>query len=270
MKIVSFNANGLRARLHQLKTIVEKHSPDIIGLQETKVADEQFPLDAIKQLGYGAIYHGQKGHYGVALLYRLPLLKSQKGFPSDGEETQKRLVYGQFEVNGGKLNIYNGYFPQGESRDHPLKFPCKKQFYTDLLSSLEEHHQVDEQVLVMGDMNVAPLDIDIGIGNDNHKRWLRTGKCCFLPEERDWLEKLQQWGLVDSYDHFHPAELDRYSWFDYRSRGFEREPKRGLRIDLMLASESLMTISSDAGIDHEIRASEKPSDHCPIWLKITP
>lgn len=268
MKIVSFNANGLRARLHQLKAIVEKHSPEIIGLQETKVVDEAFPLDAIKQLGYDVIYHGQKGHYGVALLYRLPLIMSQKGFHSDGEESQKRLIYGEFEANGEKLNIYNGYFPQGESRDHPQKFPCKKQFYADLLSSLEQQHEPDEKLLIMGDVNVARLDIDIGIGDDNRKRWLRTGKCCFLPEERDWLEKLQQWGLVDSYQHFHPTEPDRYSWFDYRSRGFEREPKRGLRIDLMLASASLMATSSDAGIDYEIRAMEKPSDHCPIWLKI--
>ena len=122
----------------------------------------------------------------------------------------------------------------------------------------------------MGDMNVAPLDMDIGIGDDNRKRWLRTGKCCFLPEERDWLEKLKEWGLIDSYHHFHPAELGRYSWFDYRSRGFEREPKRGLRIDLMLASKPLMAMTSEAGIDHEIRAMLKPSDHCPIWLKITP
>ncbi len=270
MKLVSFNANGIRARLHQLQAIVEKHSPDIIGIQETKVVDEQFPIDDIRQMGYEAIYHGQKGHYGVALLYRLPLILSQKGFPSDGEESQKRLVYGQFEFSGGKLSVYNGYFPQGESRDHPQKFPCKRQFYSDLLACLEERHQPDEYVLVMGDMNVAPLDQDIGIGDDNRKRWLRTGKCCFLPEERDWLERLEKWGLVDSYQHFHADEQQRYSWFDYRSRGFERDPKRGLRIDLMLASVPLIRISSDAGIDHEIRALEKPSDHCPVWLSIAP
>lgn len=268
MKIVSFNANGIRARLHQLKAIIDKHSPDIIGIQETKVIDEQFPIDDIRQLGYEAIYHGQKGHYGVALLYRLPLILSQKGFPSDGEESQKRLVYGQFEFGAGKLNIYNGYFPQGESRYHPQKFPCKKQFYSDLLTSLEERHQPDEYLLVMGDMNVAPLDQDIGIGDDNRKRWLRTGKCCFLPEERDWLQSIEKWGLLDSYQYFHADEQQRYSWFDYRSRGFERDPKRGLRIDLMLASAPLIKISSDAGIDHDIRALEKPSDHCPVWLSI--
>ena len=190
MKIVSFNANGIRARLHQIQAIIDKHSPDIIGIQETKVADEQFPVSDINALGYDVIYHGQKGHYGVALLYRLPLLVSRKGFDSDSDESQKRLIYGQFEVADNKLNIYNGYFPQGENRDHPQKYPCKKQFYSDLLACLEDHQRSNELVLVMGDMNVAPLDMDIGIGDDNRKRWIRSGKCCFLPEERDWLQKL--------------------------------------------------------------------------------
>lgn len=277
MNIISFNANGIRSRLHQLEAIIEKYDPDIIGIQETKVADDQFPIETINALGYDVIYHGQKGHYGVALLYRLSLLNCIKGFSHDTEETQRRLVFGQFQLGNKILNIFNGYFPQGESRDHPQKFPCKQAFYIDLLSHLEQHHQPDELVLVMGDMNVAPLDLDIGIGDDNRKRWLRTGKCCFLPEEREWLEKLENWGLVDSYQHFlsqrsqaknSQANQERYSWFDYRSRGFEREPKRGLRIDLMLASSPLLEISQDAGIDHSIRAMEKPSDHCPIWLSI--
>ena len=273
MNIVSFNANGLRARLHQLKAIIKKYAPDIIGIQEIKVADDQFPIEAINDLGYDVIYHGQKGHYGVALLYRLPLLNSLKGFPEDTEDSQKRLIFGQFQLGDKKINVFNGYFPQGESRDHPQKYPCKQAFYKDLLSHLEQHHQPDELILVMGDMNIAPSDQDIGIGDDNRKRWLRTGKCCFLSEEREWLQQLENWGLTDSYQHFysnkmHKDETDRYSWFDYRSRGFEREPKRGLRIDLMLTSPSLLEMAVDSGIDHVIRAMDKPSDHCPIWLSI--
>ena len=268
MKIVSFNANGLRARLHQIKAIIDKHSPDIIGIQETKVSDDQFPLKEIHELGYDVIYHGQKGHYGVALLYRLPLIKSHKGFSQDNEESQKRLVFGKFELNDKKLSIFNGYFPQGENREHPQKFPCKQQFYANLLEQIDSQHTPNELLLIMGDMNVAPLDQDIGIGDDNRKRWLRTGKCCFLPEEREWLQKLEHWGLKDSYQHFHANETNRYSWFDYRSRGFEREPKRGLRIDLMLTTSPLMEMVSDTGIDHDIRAMEKPSDHCPIWLSL--
>ena len=117
-------------------------------------------------------------------------------------------------------------------------------------------------------MNVAPLDIDIGIGDENKKRWLRTGKCCFLPEEREWLERLKKIGLIDTYEHDHPEKIDRYSWFDYRSRGFEMIPKRGLRIDLILASKSLIELVTESGIDHEIRGMEKPSDHCPIWIEL--
>lgn len=269
MKIVSFNVNGLRSRMHQLEAVIAQHAPEIIGLQETKVADELFPLDDIRALGYQAIYHGQKGHYGVALLSRVPVLSSMRGFPHDGVDSQKRLVYGCFDLGGQPLHIYNGYFPQGESREHPAKFPAKRQFYADLNNHLSAIHKPDELVVVMGDMNVAPLDTDIGIGDDNRKRWLRTGKCCFLPEEREWLARIQQWGLVDSYDHFHPENPEnRYSWFDYRSRGFEQPQKRGLRIDLILVSSPLLALATEAGIDYGIRSMEKPSDHCPVWLAV--
>lgn len=267
MKIVSFNVNGLRSRLHQLQALTADHQPDIIGLQETKVADDLFPIEDINALGYEAIFHGQKGHYGVALLYRTPLKHSMAGFPHDGEDSQKRLIYGCFEYQGQPLHVYNGYFPQGESRDHPTKFPAKRQFYADLFEHLKKHHHPEEQIVVMGDMNVAPLDTDIGIGDNNRKRWLRTGKCCFLPEEREWLEQLKHWGLKDSFDHFHPGnQPPLYSWFDYRSRGFEQADKRGLRIDLMLVSVSLLSRTTDVGIDYHIRGMDKPSDHCPIWL----
>jgi exodeoxyribonuclease-3 len=119
----------------------------------------------------------------------------------------------------------------------------------------------------MGDMNVAPRDIDIGIGEDNRKRWLRTGKCCFLPEEREWYAALTGWGLEDTFRKRHGDREEIYSWFDYRSRGFEQEPPRGLRIDFILASKSLCERVVDGGIDLDIRAMERPSDHCPIWAE---
>jgi exodeoxyribonuclease-3 len=114
-------------------------------------------------------------------------------------------------------------------------------------------------------MNVAPLDLDIGIGEDNARRWLRAGKCSFLPEERAWLRAITAWGLEDAYRLVHQEVADRFSWFDYRSRGFEREPKRGLRIDLLLVTAPLRERLLDADIDYEIRAMERPSDHCPVW-----
>jgi len=268
MKIISFNVNGLRARLHQLQAVIEQHNPAIIGLQEIKVDNEQFPVDDIHALGYDVIYHGPKGHYGVALLYKPTLIESLYGFPNDDEDVQKRLISGLFEVDGQKIRIFNGYFPQGESRDRPTQFPNKQWFYQQLTEHLQQCCNAGEQVIVMGDMNVAPDDADIGIGPDNMKRWLRTGKCCFLPEEREWFNRLTDLGITDTFRHFYPNEAQRFSWFDYRSRGFEREPKRGLRIDFILASQPLLEKSSGAGIDYELRAMEKPSDHCPIWLEL--
>jgi exodeoxyribonuclease-3 len=116
-------------------------------------------------------------------------------------------------------------------------------------------------------MNVAPEDKDIGIGDSNAKRWLRTGKCSFLPEEREWLQKVYDWGLIDTFRKCEPECDDRFSWFDYRSRGFDADPRRGLRIDLILASESLAEKCVGAGIDYDIRGMEKPSDHAPIWAE---
>jgi exodeoxyribonuclease III len=268
MKFMSFNVNGIRARLHQLQAVIQKHQPDVLGLQETKVEDSLFPAEYIQDLGYNAVFHGQKGHYGVALLYKGELQVSSKGFPHDSEEAQSRLVSITIGGESAPITIFNGYFPQGESRTHPTKFPNKARFYQDLVSHLQAKHTPSEQIIVMGDMNIAPQDKDVGIGADNMKRWLRTGKCCFLPEEREWLASLTAWGLKDSFDLDHPDEgQDRYSWFDYRSKGFEQSPKRGLRIDLVLATEPVAARQVATGIDQQIRAMDKPSDHCPVWLE---
>lgn len=269
MKIISFNINGLRARPHQLSALIDKHQPDIIGLQEIKVADEQFPLEMIQKLGYHVEYHGQKGHYGVALMSKKPPLQIHKGFPNDEEDAQRRFIWGVYEgLNGTPITVMNGYFPQGENRKHETKFPAKSKFYADLQQLLEQEFSPEQPLILMGDVNIAPQDCDIGIGDHNAKRWLRTGKCCFLPEEREWMQRLMNWGFIDSYRHLHPDTTDVFSWFDYRSRGFADDPKRGLRIDLILASHALKNNLQDAGVDYELRGMEKPSDHAPIWLTL--
>lgn len=268
-KVMSFNVNGLRSRLHQLGRVISDHQPDIIALQETKVSDDEFPYEAVAELGYHAEIYGQKGHYGVALLSRERPQWIQLGFPLDNEESQRRLIHGRYTINNKTLNIINGYFPQGESRAHPSKFPAKRNFYRDLLNYLSQNFSRDDLVLVMGDMNVAPADIDVGIKPENAKRWLKTGKCAFLPEEREWLQNLLNWGLIDSFRSQNPTAEEAYSWFDYRSRGFEQQPKRGLRIDLILASLSVMPHLEDTGINIEVRGQEKPSDHCPVWVELT-
>ena len=236
MKFISFNINGLRARPHQLEAIIDKHQPDVIGLQEIKVADEEFPHHLVENLGYHVFHHGQKGHYGVALL------------------TKKAPLV---------LTVLNGYFPQGENRSHETKFPAKAKFYADLQHYLETELKPSHPIVIMGDMNISPTDLDIGIGEPNRKRWLRDGKCSFLPEEREWLARLYDYGLVDTFRQMNPQANDKFSWFDYRSKGFD--DNRGLRIDLILASKSLAERCVETGIDLEIRAMEKPSDHSPVW-----
>ncbi len=268
MKIVSFNVNGLRARFHQLEALIEKHRPDIIGLQEIKVNDPDFPLETIQQMGYQVIYHGQKTHYGVALMSKLEPRQIQKGFAGESEDHQRRLVIASYALaDGTSLRVVNGYFPQGENREHPTKFPNKRDFYANLQSWLETESDPQDCLIVMGDINISPEDMDIGIGADNAKRWLRTGKCSFLPEEREWLQRIKDWGLIDSFRAKNPTCDDLFSWFDYRSKGFDAEPKRGLRIDLIMATAPLMEKCSAAGIDYDLRGMEKPSDHCPIWAE---
>lgn len=266
MKVISFNVNSIRTRIHQIKAVIDKHKPEIIALQETKVQDHEFPNTEIEQLGYRAIWFGQKTHYGVALLSRCEPLETQYGFSGDDDDSQKRLIVASYQLPcDRKLRVINGYFPQGENRDHPVKFPSKAKFYRDLYQHLEQNENPYDLLMVVGDMNVAPDDRDIGIGADNAKRWLRTGKCSFLPEEREWLERICQWGLIDSFRRCYPDVDDLFSWFDYRSRGFETEPPRGLRIDLILATAPLAEACIDAGIDYDIRGMNKPSDHAPIW-----
>lgn len=272
MKVISFNVNSVRMRPHQLEALLAEN-PDVIGLQETKVTDEQFPVEMIEALGFKAFYHGQKTHYGVAMLVKKELLEQDpsieasviKGFKAEPEDHQRRFI--GLKVQG--VTILNGYFPQGESRNHETKFPAKRDFYANLQQLLETEFTPDMPLVVMGDMNIAPADIDIGIGPENAKRWLRTGKTSFLPEERQWYDKLYDWGLVDSFRLLHPEDETALSWFDYRSRGFEREPKHGLRIDHILLTQCLADQCTSAGIHYESRGMEKPSDHCPIWAEFS-
>jgi len=128
MKVISFNINSIRARPHQVEAIVKKHQPDAIGLQETKVHDDDFPYEIPESLGYKAHIHGQKGHYGVAILTKEEPVSVNKGFETDNDEAQKRFISVTLKKGRKKIHILNGYFPQGEERNHPINFLTRLSF----------------------------------------------------------------------------------------------------------------------------------------------
>ncbi|MDA9251944.1 exodeoxyribonuclease III [Gammaproteobacteria bacterium] len=268
MRIVSFNINSIRARPHQLIHLRDTLDPDVIGLQETKVNDPDFPLEVIEEIGYHPEYWGQKGHYGVAFLSKKKPIKTIKGFKKDTAEDQKRFIECTFSTGKSEITIMNGYFPQGENINHESKFPKKIKYYDDLELHIKKLKKTKENLIIMGDFNVAPEDIDIGIGPDNMKRWLRDGKTSFQPQEREMWNSIKDIGFVDSWRVKHPEESSIYSWFDYRSKMFDDDPKRGLRIDHIMVSNNLKDSIKDVGIDYDSRGMEKPSDHCPVWVDL--
>ena len=167
MKIISFNINSIRARPHQLIHIRDSLNPDVIGLQETKVNDPDFPIHVVEEIGYHVEYWGQKGHYGVAILSKNKPVSCKKGFSEDTDEDQKRFIECTFEENGEHITVMNGYFPQGENINHESKFPKKRKYYADLKDHILKAQKVNNNIVVMGDFNVSPEDIDIGIGEQN-------------------------------------------------------------------------------------------------------
>ena len=240
MRLVSFNINGIRARLHQLQALIDTQQPDVIGLQETKVQDSEFPVADVEAMGYHVFYYGQKGHYGVALLCRQQPQAVFYGFPDDEEDAQRRMIGVKLLADDGEaVTVWNGYFPQGESIDHPTKFPHKARFYQQLAHLLNTQHAPEERLAVMGDFNISPEDQDIGIGEANRKRWLRDGKTSFQPIEREWLEGIKAWGLSDSYRLCHPNNSEWFSWFAYRSKGFDRESQSAACVSTTFSSQSL-------------------------------
>ena len=188
MRLVSFNTNSIRTRLHQLEAVIDRHAPAVIGIQETKVTDEEFPIADIEALGYQAIFFGQKTHYGVALLSNTPPMEVRRGLPGEPEDAQRRFIEATYDIEGfGPVTVMNGYFPQGENRDHPTKFPNKADFYQRLDRHLDSRGAIDAPLVVMGDMNIAPLDADIGIGEDNKNGGYGMGKRVSCPRSASGL-----------------------------------------------------------------------------------
>ncbi|QJC35583.1 exodeoxyribonuclease III [Enterobacteriaceae endosymbiont of Donacia sparganii] len=264
MKIFSFNINGIRAHIHQLKLIIKLYNPDIIGLQEIKVSNKDFPKEKIYRLGYNAYVCGQSKYYGVALLSKKKFFNIQKKIFKD-YSNQKRLIMVDLDSSIGNIKIINCYFPQGDNQNNYIKFEYKINFFKHLYSYLKKNLNPNNHIIIMGDINISITDLDIGIGEKKRKKWLKQGKCSFLPKERFYINQLLDWGLFDIWRLMNPLTNNKFSWFDYRTKGFLIN--KGLRIDTILITHSLIKYYINSDIEYSIRNLIKPSDHAPIWVK---
>ena len=255
MKIATYNVNGINARLPVLLRWLESSTPDVVCLQELKAPDEKFPEQAITDLGYTAIWHGQKSWNGVAILTRnLEIEEVRRGLPGDEEDTQSRYL--EAKVNG--ILIACLYLPNGNPAPGP-KFDYKLQWFERLNAHAETLLASKKPVILTGDFNVIPTEQDVY----KPERWLKDA--LFRPETRAEFSKLLSQGWTDALRKTHPNE-PIYTFWDYFRNAYGRDA--GLRIDHFLLSPQLEKRLVAAGVDKEVRGWEKTSDHAPVWMEL--
>ena len=254
MRIASWNVNSLNVRLPHVERWCAERQPDILAVQETKLEDAKFPVAALEAAGYNAVFSGQKTYNGVAILARQPITDVAHGI--DGyEDPQKRIL----SATVGDIRIVNLYVVNGQSVGTG-KYAYKLDWLARVAEFLEHEARRHPNLVVMGDFNIAPDDRDVHDPIAWHEQVL-----CSTPE-REALKRLLGAGFVDTFRLFND-EGGHYSWWDYRQGAFRRN--LGLRIDLILASESLRARCTGAAIDREPRKWERASDHTPVSLEIT-
>ena len=249
-RIATWNVNSLRIRLPQVLQWLETEQLDVLALQETKMVDEDFPLEEINMAGYQAIYSGQKTYNGVAILSKAgPVAPIVTDFP-DFADPQRRVL-------GTRINdisILNLYVPNG-SEVGSEKFDYKLNWLTHLKSYTRSLLKENKNVILLGDFNIAPDERDV----HDPDEW--EGKVLFSKQEREQLQQLLNEGLLDSFRLFDQEE-GSFSWWDYRAAAFRRN--RGLRIDHILISKPLEPKCLGCRIDKSLRQLERPSDHTPV------
>jgi exodeoxyribonuclease-3 len=257
MRIATWNVNSLTARLQHVLDWLAANPVDVLCLQELKLTDDKFPVDALLSAGYQAAFFGQKTYNGVAILSRSPLrdvMKNIVGF----EDEQSRVIAATVDGPSGELRVVNGYFVNGQEPGSE-KFAYKMKWLGGLQNYVRSEMAAHAQLVLLGDFNVAPEDRDsydpVGLGETIHH----------TSEEREHFRQLLALGLTDSFRMFEqPAKS--YSWWDYRMLGYQKN--RGLRIDHILVSEALKPQVKSCVIDRVPRKWEKPSDHAPVVLEI--
>ena len=255
MRIVTWNVNSVRMRLTHLLGFLERHRPDVVCLQETKIPDEAFPRLEIESMGYGIETHGQKGYNGVAIISKPPIEHVVRGF-GDLDDAQKRVIAAT--VNG--VRVMSVYVPNGEST-HSAKYVAKLAWLDHFLRILGERHRAADSLIICGDFNIAPEDRDVY----DPKRW--RGKILCSDPEREKFRAFLGWGLHDAV-RVTTQEGGFYTWWDYRLSGFKRN--WGLRLDHFLVSAPLAPRVREVWVDREVRGMDKPSDHAPVVLELEP
>jgi exodeoxyribonuclease-3 len=252
MITATWNVNSVRMRLERLLHWLERRKPDIVCLQETKATDADFPSGPLNEIGYECCINGQKSYNGVAILSRFPITEIVKTLPGDDEDTQRRFL--ACTVKG--INLVNVYVPNG-SEVGCEKYDFKLEWYRRLRRFLEASYSAGSEVLVCGDMNVAPEDRDVW----DPDKW--RSEIMFSDPEKAVFRDLLNWGLCDAL-RIHHQEGGFYTWWDYRNAAFHRG--WGLRIDHVLLSAPLARRCVRIEIDKDERKGEKPSDHAPVLV----
>jgi exodeoxyribonuclease-3 len=252
MKIATWNVNSLRVRLAQLLDWLAVEGPDIVGLQETKLSDDEFPAEALHGAGYRAIYAGQKTYNGVALLSRIEAEDVETELPGF-EDPQRRVLAGTY----GELRVIDLYVPNGQavgSEKYVYKLAWLAALGPFLAAQLERY----PRLVVMGDFNIAPEDRDV----HDPAAW-EEAIMCSTPE-RAAFQQLLDVGLVDAFRRLESGE-GHFTWWDYRAAAFRRG--RGLRIDHILVSRDLGKRLTDCRILRDLRGLERPSDHAAVMAE---
>lgn len=256
MRIASWNINGLRSRLDFILHWLDARQPDIVGLQELKLEDEQFPHLAFESAGYHSVAFGQKAWNGVAVLARKPVEEvQQRGLPGQ-EEFGSRLITARVEG----IDFTTVYVPNGKSVAHP-DFPAKLAWLDSLVAHWGETRSATDRAVLCGDFNLCPAPIDSWRGGV-------TGRIFHTDEERSRWRALLDAGLCDTFRELYPEE-QQFSWWDYRGGAFHRG--MGLRIDFVLATPTLMDEVEEARIDRDYRKKKEgltASDHAPVWIDL--
>ncbi|TNG00870.1 MAG: exodeoxyribonuclease III [Gammaproteobacteria bacterium] len=254
MKVATWNVNSLRVRLPHVLEWLEANQPDVLSLQETKLTDDNFPAGEIHEAGYKVIYSGQKTYNGVAIISRADALDIVTDIP-DLDDPQRRILAATID----NVRFLNLYVVNGKEVGSD-KYEWKLQWLQKVTDYIEQQLQEYENLVAMGDFNIAPDDRDVYDPQAWHERIL-----CSTPE-REALKMLLDLGLSDTFRRFEQEEKS-YSWWDYRQAAFRRD--MGLRIDLILASKSMAKTCNACYIDKEPRKLERPSDHTPVIAEFT-